>query len=234
VHSSSCEERATDRRSRACSGSHSLRPRRVSCAARRGAKLPPVLRAACAIALLLLVVGCETGGGAVVQAGSAPTSSSAAVVDRRTLERWLHWTMTRGDGLDDPAPPACGADPGSQLWFLAAHDTTRSDRHYDCVMPSGRALLVVAVSITSADKPLCEQGLTRAVGGDAVAAFDGGPVPLSVTQIEEPATPGTVWMCDELIWGTVPPVTAGQHRIILTHTDGVTSAATATVDVTAQ
>ncbi|RSM74281.1 hypothetical protein DMB66_02425 [Actinoplanes sp. ATCC 53533] len=185
--------------------------------------------------MLSLVAGCDAGGGAVVRADPTPVSSSvAAAVDLRTLERWSYWRMTRGDGLGDPDPPACGADPGSQLWFLAAHDTTRSDRHYDCAMPSGRALLVVALSITSADKPLCEQGLTRAVGGSAVAAFDGDPVPLSVTRIEEPAAPGAVWTCDELIWGTVPPMTAGRHRIVLTYTDDVAPAASATVDVTAQ
>jgi hypothetical protein len=88
--------------------------------------------------------------------------------------------------------------------------------------------------MASADKPLCDMGLVQAAGGSAKAAFDGEPVPLSLTQIEDPATPGTVWMCNELIWGTVPPMTAGRHRIVLTHNDGGTSVATATVDVTAQ
>lgn len=186
------------------------------------------------VALLLLVAGCEARGGAAEQADPTPVSSSSAAASLRMLERWSHWTMTRGEGLDDPDPPACGADPGSQLWFLAAHDTTRSDRHYDCAMPSGRALVVVAVSITSADRTLCGKGLTRTAGDGAVASFDGDPVPLAVSQIEDPAAPGTVWTCDELIWGTVPPMTPGRHRVILTHADGGTSAATATVDVLAR
>lgn len=187
------------------------------------------------IAPLWLVVGCQAGGGAVGRVDPTPaSSSSAADVSLRTLERWTFWSMTRGDGLTDPNPPTCGADPGSGLWFLAAHDTTGTDRHYDCAMPSGRALVVVAVSATSADRPLCEDGLTQVTGSSAVATFDGEPVPLSVTQIEEPAQPGTVWTCGELIWGTVPPMTAGRHRIVLTHTDGEATAATATVDVIAQ
>lgn len=164
----------------------------------------------------MLAAGCQ------LEAGSAKRldpKSSAESADQAVLQRWWAWNSTvRPQAPSQDPVRECAPDPSSDLWF-AGTPITVGKESLTCTIPAGRRLVLVPATINTPEETPCVRGIAGDVPVSVTATLDGKAVGVSLdgpTKVEVRGQDGAVLgsnVCS--YWAITPPMSLGQHQIVL-------------------
>ncbi|MEU5991101.1 signal protein [Spirillospora sp. NPDC047418] len=192
------------------------------------------------LVVLGLVAGCaeerpddtaaSAGADAMTESGPPAPSGGAAVGSQEPADvqsAWWSWAAGSPSGrnpVEDATGEFCAVDQPSDLWFLAGTFGGSVTRR--CDVPVGRTLVAPVVNQRGSEG-LCAYFMETATGTLTVdgkeAALKRWPaVPITITGVAgNPASDeGTVRAYGCGLWGVIPPLTPGPHKVAIRGSSG--------------